>query len=65
MPKYFIDCNGVIYPVTDKGAEWFVVNHAAATVYTIDSEHCVTGEYTLWNSLIELALAIDKTQEES
>jgi hypothetical protein len=60
MPKYFIDCNGVIYPVTDKGAEWFVVNHDLSTVYTIDSEDCVTGEYTLWNSLLELALALNE-----
>lgn len=61
MTKWFIDCNSIIYPVfgTDRDPEWFVVNYEESTVYTVDGDSCITGEYTLWNSLTELALAIE------
>lgn len=58
--KYFIDCNSIIHPVgTGSDPEWIVVNEELATVYTIDYDGGVTGEYTLWNSLLELAKCLE------
>lgn len=62
MTKWFIDCHSIIHPVTgtDSDPEWFVVNYEEATVYTVNEDHSITGEYVLWNSLTELALAIEE-----
>ena len=61
--KYFINSEGVIHPIGSWNvSNWFVVNEKLETVYTLDGEGCVTGEYTLWNSLTELAHALEGTQ---
>ena len=61
MPKWFMDCNSIIYPVfgTSADPDWFVVSYDHQIVYVVDEDQAVTGEYTLWNSLTELANAIE------
>jgi hypothetical protein len=61
MTKWFIDCNSIIYPIfgTDNDYDWVIVSEENNTVYTIDRDRMITGEYTLWDSLTELAKAIE------
>jgi ABC-type histidine transport system ATPase subunit len=64
MKRYFIDCNSSIsfvdiYGNTDYPGK-IVVNEKDKIVYTVHDEYdMVTGEYDLWNSLTELANAIE------
>jgi hypothetical protein len=61
MTKWFIDCNSIIHPIfgTDADPDWIVVSEDNHIVYVVDGEGLITGEYTLWNSLTELAIAIE------
>ena len=63
MTKWFIDCNSIIHPIhgTSDDPDSFVVSEKNQIVYTVDDDRNITGEYTLWNSLTELAAAIEET----
>ena len=61
--KYFVDSNGSINFIDEFGntdhIRKIVVNEKEKTVYTVDDDMMVIGEYTLWNSLTELANQIE------
>ena len=61
--KYFVDSNGSINFIGEFGYTDYVgavvVNEEEKTVYTVDDNMMVTGEYTLWGSLTELANQIE------
>lgn len=61
--RYFVDSNGSIRFIDNYGWTDFPggvrVNEQEMTVYTIDEDEMVTGEYNLWSSLTALAKAIE------
>lgn len=61
MTKWFIDCNSTIHPIfgTSCDPDWFVVYKDHQIVYVVNEDQSVKAEYTLWDSLTELAAAIE------
>jgi hypothetical protein len=62
--KYFIDMDGVIYRIFSSENHNFPGNlHLSENrVSVVDEEGCEIEEYVLWNSLLELAKAIESNE---
>lgn len=62
--QYFVDYNGSIRFYDETGRTDYpgeiIVNEKQMIVYSVDEFEMVTGEYTLWPSLTELAKHLEQ-----